>query len=189
MSRKKLVDEVEVKTQMITNLLADVRVNLETLGEQKSLVDHLVGEAGAPRLHDAGSAEHAEVAAARARAGRAHRARHQTAAVAQRCRAKAARSRRPSCVRGGMGASGRPWRPATASRRRRSTATVGIRRRDRVGENPRFSNTARSLRAGACRFRASASSRRATRASLFKGLQHAPRDATSPHDRATRTFA
>jgi hypothetical protein len=41
MSRKKLVDEVEVKTQMITNLLADVRVNLETLGEQKSLVDHL----------------------------------------------------------------------------------------------------------------------------------------------------
>jgi hypothetical protein len=30
-----------VKTQMITNLLADVRVNLETLSEQKSLVDHL----------------------------------------------------------------------------------------------------------------------------------------------------
>jgi BMFP domain-containing protein YqiC len=25
---------------MITNLLADVRVNLETLGEQKSVVDH-----------------------------------------------------------------------------------------------------------------------------------------------------
>ena len=41
MARRKLVDEVEVKTQMITNLLADVRLNLETLGEQKSLVDHL----------------------------------------------------------------------------------------------------------------------------------------------------
>ena len=36
-----MVDEIEVKTQMITNLLADVRVNLETLGEHKSQVDHL----------------------------------------------------------------------------------------------------------------------------------------------------
>ena len=41
LGRKKMVDELEVKTQMISNLLADVRVNLETLGEQKSLVDHL----------------------------------------------------------------------------------------------------------------------------------------------------
>ena len=41
LSRKKMVDEIEVKTQMITNLLADVRVNLETLGEHKSQVDHL----------------------------------------------------------------------------------------------------------------------------------------------------
>ena len=41
MGRKRLVDEVEAKTQMITNLLADVHVNLEALGEQKSLVDHL----------------------------------------------------------------------------------------------------------------------------------------------------
>jgi hypothetical protein len=41
LSRKKMVDEIEVKTQMITNLLDDVRVNLETLGEHKSQVDHV----------------------------------------------------------------------------------------------------------------------------------------------------
>jgi chromosome segregation ATPase len=39
--RKKLVDEVEAKSTMIVNLLEDVRVNLEALGEQKALVDHV----------------------------------------------------------------------------------------------------------------------------------------------------
>ena len=40
-ARKKLVDEVEAKTNMIVNLLSDVRINLETLSEQKALVDHV----------------------------------------------------------------------------------------------------------------------------------------------------
>ena len=41
MARKKLVDEVDVQTQMIANLLVDVRFNLETLSEQKAVVDHV----------------------------------------------------------------------------------------------------------------------------------------------------
>ena len=39
----KTVDEVQSKTNLISNLLQDVRVNLETLGEQKAVIDH-VGE-------------------------------------------------------------------------------------------------------------------------------------------------
>ena len=35
-SRKKLVDEVQLKTNVIANMLEDVRLNLETLGEQKA---------------------------------------------------------------------------------------------------------------------------------------------------------
>ena len=35
-SRKRLVDEVQLKTNVITNMLEDVRLNLETLGEQKA---------------------------------------------------------------------------------------------------------------------------------------------------------
>ena len=66
-ARKKLVDEVEVKTQMITNLLADVRVNLETLGEQKSVVDH-ISEKLARLDFVTREAEHPRIAAARARA-------------------------------------------------------------------------------------------------------------------------
>ena len=41
-ARKKLVDEVQLKTNVISNMLADVRVNLESLNEQKSVVDHVV---------------------------------------------------------------------------------------------------------------------------------------------------
>ncbi len=41
-SRKKLVDEVQLKTTVITNMLEDVRLNLETLGEQKAVVDHVM---------------------------------------------------------------------------------------------------------------------------------------------------
>src|SRR4030095_7087026 len=40
--RKKLVDEVQLKTSVITNMLEDVRLNLETLGEQKAVVDHVM---------------------------------------------------------------------------------------------------------------------------------------------------
>jgi uncharacterized coiled-coil DUF342 family protein len=35
------VDEVQTKTSLISNLLEDVRVNLETLGEQKAVIDHV----------------------------------------------------------------------------------------------------------------------------------------------------
>jgi len=41
-SRKRLVDEVQLKTNVITNMLEDVRLNLETLGEQKAVVDHVM---------------------------------------------------------------------------------------------------------------------------------------------------
>ena len=41
-ARKKLVDEVQLKTNVISNMLADVRVNLESLSEQKSVIDHVV---------------------------------------------------------------------------------------------------------------------------------------------------
>jgi hypothetical protein len=39
--RRKKVDEVEAKVNGITHLLDDVRINLETLGEQKVVVDHV----------------------------------------------------------------------------------------------------------------------------------------------------
>ena len=42
-ARRKTVDEVQSKTSLISNLLEDVRVNLEMLGEQKAVIDH-VGE-------------------------------------------------------------------------------------------------------------------------------------------------
>ena len=40
-ARRKTVDEVQTKTSLISNLLDDVRVNLETLGEQKAVIDHV----------------------------------------------------------------------------------------------------------------------------------------------------
>ena len=40
-ARRKTVDEVQSKTNLISNLLVDVRVNLETLGEQKAVIDNL----------------------------------------------------------------------------------------------------------------------------------------------------
>ena len=39
--RQKTVDEVQAKTNLISNLLEDVSVNLETLVEQKSIIDNL----------------------------------------------------------------------------------------------------------------------------------------------------
>jgi chromosome segregation ATPase len=41
-SRKQLVEEVQLKTNVITNMLEDVRLNVETLGEQKAVVDHVM---------------------------------------------------------------------------------------------------------------------------------------------------
>ena len=41
-ARKKLVDEVQLKTNAIVNVLDDVRVNLEMLSEQRAVVDHVV---------------------------------------------------------------------------------------------------------------------------------------------------
>jgi Asp-tRNA(Asn)/Glu-tRNA(Gln) amidotransferase C subunit len=40
-TRRKLVDEVQGKTNLISNLLEDVRMSLETLGEQKTVIDHV----------------------------------------------------------------------------------------------------------------------------------------------------
>ena len=39
--RQETVDEVQAKTNLISNLLEDVSVNLETLVEQKSIIDNL----------------------------------------------------------------------------------------------------------------------------------------------------
>ena len=45
-SRRKLVDEVQRKTNVIVTVLEDVRVNLETLSEQKAVIDHVVDSLG-----------------------------------------------------------------------------------------------------------------------------------------------
>ena len=39
--KRKLVDEVQTKANAIVHVLDDVRINLETLGEQKAVVDHV----------------------------------------------------------------------------------------------------------------------------------------------------
>jgi hypothetical protein len=39
-SRRKLVEEVQLKTNVIVNMLDDVRLSVETLGEQKAVMDH-----------------------------------------------------------------------------------------------------------------------------------------------------
>ena len=41
-ARKKIVDEVQLKTNVTSNMLVDVRVNLEAVSEQKSVIDHVV---------------------------------------------------------------------------------------------------------------------------------------------------
>ncbi len=41
-ARRRNVEEVHSKTTMISNLLGDVRVNLESVAEQKAVVDHIV---------------------------------------------------------------------------------------------------------------------------------------------------
>ena len=40
-AKRKLVDEVQTKANAIVHVLDDVRLNLETLGEQKAVVDHV----------------------------------------------------------------------------------------------------------------------------------------------------
>src|SRR5207249_7608542 len=40
-SRRRDLDEVDSRVVLITNLFEDVRVNLETMNEQKAVVDHL----------------------------------------------------------------------------------------------------------------------------------------------------
>ncbi len=40
-TRRKVVDEVQHKTNAIVHVLDDIRVNLETLGEQKAVIDHV----------------------------------------------------------------------------------------------------------------------------------------------------
>jgi chromosome segregation ATPase len=40
-AKRKLVDEVQTKANAIVHVLDDVRINLETLGEQKAVIDHV----------------------------------------------------------------------------------------------------------------------------------------------------
>ena len=41
-TRRKVVDDVHRKTNVIVHLLEDVRVNLEMVSEQKAVIDHVV---------------------------------------------------------------------------------------------------------------------------------------------------
>ena len=41
-SRSDLIDEVQLKTNLLGNVLRDVQVNLEVLTEQQAIVDHVV---------------------------------------------------------------------------------------------------------------------------------------------------
>ena len=41
-AKKRLVDEVQLKVGVITNLLEDVRVNMESVGEQRAVLDHVM---------------------------------------------------------------------------------------------------------------------------------------------------
>ena len=40
-SRRKLVDEVQTKANTVVHLLDDMHISLETIGEQKAVVDHV----------------------------------------------------------------------------------------------------------------------------------------------------
>jgi uncharacterized coiled-coil protein SlyX len=40
-AKRKLVDEVQTKANAIVHVLDDVRINLETMGEQKAVIDHV----------------------------------------------------------------------------------------------------------------------------------------------------
>ena len=41
-ARRKVVDDVQRKTNVIVNVLEDVRVNLEMVSEQRVMIDHVV---------------------------------------------------------------------------------------------------------------------------------------------------
>ena len=45
-ARRREVEQVQARATLITNLLEDVRVNLETVSEQKAVVDHLTERLG-----------------------------------------------------------------------------------------------------------------------------------------------
>lgn len=45
-TRKRLVDEVQVKTNVIVHMLEDVRLNMESVGEHKAVMDHVMDSVG-----------------------------------------------------------------------------------------------------------------------------------------------
>jgi len=42
--RRKVVDEVQIKTNVIVNMLDDVRLNIDTLGEHKTIMEHAMAD-------------------------------------------------------------------------------------------------------------------------------------------------
>ena len=42
--RKRVVDEVQLKTNAIMHMLEDVRLNMDTLGEHKAVMDHVMAD-------------------------------------------------------------------------------------------------------------------------------------------------
>jgi chromosome segregation ATPase len=42
--RRKVVDEVQLKTNAIVNMLEDVRLNMDTLGEHKTIMEHAMSD-------------------------------------------------------------------------------------------------------------------------------------------------
>src|SRR4029453_11823614 len=43
-SRRQLVDDVQRKADTIVHMLGDVQITLESVGEQKAMIDHVFGE-------------------------------------------------------------------------------------------------------------------------------------------------
>jgi acid phosphatase class B len=43
-SRRQLIDDVQRKTDMITHMLGDVQIRIDSVSEQKAMVDHVFAE-------------------------------------------------------------------------------------------------------------------------------------------------
>ena len=78
-SRRKVVEDVQTRANRIANLLDDINVNLEMLGEQRAVIDHVGEKLARLDFMVQGGAEHAACTAARARSCGTHRTGDQVA--------------------------------------------------------------------------------------------------------------
>ena len=91
-AKRKLVDEVQTKANAIVHVLDDVRINLETMGEQKAVIDHVAEKVAQLEFTLQEARNTLARAPARARAGRAYRAGHQSGCGPKRRSPKKVRS-------------------------------------------------------------------------------------------------